>query len=308
MSKTLKIIIITILSAILFALLAWALNTLLLPLLPIQWQNSLYTYGAALITTVAVVSGMVQISGFSLKDLVLPDKTSNKTQDQQTIINMNADQINWSGDIRQLGSEKTLLLNSPPDSRSSDNVEKLIREIQSSLYDDNSKLPYVLTLCKDLCDMVGLTTKYKSWLMVELTGNLDSIQSKYSKDDFTQWMNEWGTHRVIESYFKARYRSQETGEYNIDDLSLGKFIVPFSVAEISRTIMGAKQNKQQELYQLLRDVSPERFAEVKAQNFGFSVQTPNDLRMFIKVSDYEKILDDVRAMVLKLLEDVRRNN
>ena len=318
--KVNKVIFALIFSVLLFVILAFLSKYFLLPMLPEPWQNNLIWLGTATVGTIAILSGLAQLTGYSLKDLFSSPKPTlppSQTKDSQgeVILNVGAyGRIDRIGDILQSNSTKivvssTDVLGSPRSSKTA-NVENLIKDIQSALYEDNSRLPYVLTLCLDLCSQVNLSEKYDQWLKIELNGykNYQEFRGKFDNEiQFENWMQTWAPHRLIEPYVKFAYRS-ETGRPILDKLPLQKILVAFPVAEVARHIQNARDSNNTEFSLLLRQLSTEHFDELKGfvAQLSPQLEVSPDLQVFYTVSNLEQILNGVRSIVLSLLRDARQ--
>jgi hypothetical protein len=223
-------------------------------------------------------------------------------------------QVDWGGDVLQPGSTKTVIERvfplEGPGMTETIETEGLIKDIQSDLYSDNSRLPYVLTLCLDLCDRTGLTNEYGKWLRKELNGYRDyqRFRSEFDNEDqFTAWMERWAAHRMVEPYVKAATPSSGWGGYEIVNLPIRESFIPFSVAELARMVRGGSDGNQEFSMPLL-SLSRDYFAQLKdilAERHP-GTELPSDTRVFYNVSQLEQILDRVRNIVLSLLSDVRQ--
>ena len=221
-------------------------------------------------------------------------------------------QINWDGDILQKGSTKIVLnaKDDGSDKNKSKIKEQLISEIQRNLYDD-SKLSYVLTLCIDLCNLVGLSKKYGKWLGLELVDHIDieKFRTEFkSEEQFSSWWEKWASYRLVETYIKYGYRSAETGRYEIDTLPFKKIIIGYSVSEIINKIQDSKERQIVEISTLMRNLSEDYYSElltsIKKLPVEFEVQ--RDVEIHFKVSELLKIPSGIREKVLSLLNDVRQ--
>lgn len=300
---------------VLFVVSAVLAKYVLLPLLPTHWQKDLVWIGSAVLATIGILAGLAQLTGYSLKDLSGSETQPPLQQESTTgaiVLSGDMQAKIETGDIFQGGSTKIVVEQAdlPESSFKTDGVEKLIEDIQSSLYDDSSRLPYVLTLCLDLCERLGLSGEYGEWIRRELTGYKDYEgfhNSFNNEEEFEDWMQRWAAHRFVQPYIKFEYRSQESGRMVIDTLPLNELtIIVFPVDEINRTIQGARESGVQEIAYYLRDF--EREFE-KVQSTVASVKPganiPSDLQLFYKVSDLERTLDGTRGIVLLLLSKAR---
>jgi hypothetical protein len=67
--QALKVAAAVVVSLILLAILAVVIKAFLLPRLPTQWQSNFIWIGGTLLTTVALLAGLAQLTGYSLRDL-----------------------------------------------------------------------------------------------------------------------------------------------------------------------------------------------------------------------------------------------
>jgi hypothetical protein len=190
-------------------------------------------------------------------------------------------------------------------------VERLIQEIQSNLYDDD-KLPYVLTLCNDLCNLTGLSEKYGKWLRLELAdcADFDRFRDEFGDAEaFNTWMNQWAPYRMIQTHIKFQYRSAESGHNVIDSLPYRSLIVGYSIPELVKKIRSAQERHITELAVPLRNLSQDYYSELQsflAENPVAKLEMPRDVAVFFRVADLKKILVGIRKIVLSLLDDVRQ--
>jgi hypothetical protein len=299
----------------LFVLSAVLAKYVLLPLLPTHWQTDLAWIGSAVLATIGILAGLAELTGYSLKDFFGSETQPPLQQESTTgavVLSGDMQGKIETGDIFQDDSTKIVVEQaySPESLFKTDGVEKLIEDIQSSLYGDNSRLPYVLTLCLDLCERLALSGKYGEWIRRELTGYKDyeGFQNSFNnEDEFEDWMQRWATHRLVQPYIKFAYRSKESGRMVIDKLPLNEILIAFPVAEINRTIQGAREGGVQEIAYYLRDVDQRLFEKVQSTVAIVKpgVNIPSDLQLFYKVSDLERALDGIRGIVLLLLSEAR---
>ena len=188
-------------------------------------------------------------------------------------------------------------------------IDGLIRDIQVALY-DNERLPYVLTLCLDLCDRVGLCEKYGRWLRSELSGYRDyeELQNEFDdQEQFGAWIENWASHRLIRPYVKALDYSPERMSPEILPLPVNEMLIAFPVAQIARMIEDARDSNRQEFSYTLVSLGQQHFDRLKSvvDELSPGTQVPPDLQVFYTVSDLEQVLDGVRNTVLSLLSDAR---
>ena len=320
--KLFKVISLLIFAILLFVTLAYLSEYILLPMLPKPWQTDLVWLGSAIFGTIVILSGLAQFTGYSLKDIFssteeLPQ--SHQNQDSQNILNVGTHgKIGQIGDILQGNSTKIVIdsadmINNQKGGKVVD-VENLIRDVQSALYDDNSRLPYVLALALDLCDQTGLSEEYGKWLKMELSGyrnyeHYDDFQDEFDNEEqFEAWMDRWAKHRLIEPFVKVRYNSIEQRRFVVDTLPLSKIFLAIPVPEIARKIQAARDNGAEEFHLPLRDLGQDGFAAIEkyAASLSPGFKIPPDLPAFYTVSDLENILNGTRDIVLSLLSAARQ--
>lgn len=320
-TNSFKIVLLAILSIVVFATAAFLIRAFLIPLLPDPWQIELTWIAASILATVAILSGLAQFTGLSLRYLLSPRESAYQasqkeiTQGAVIVSESTGGKIEWTGDIIQDGSTKIVLsraeaLDTRPTTKPA-RADSLISDIQSTLYEDSSRLPYVLALCLDLCEPSGLSEEYDMWLRKELNGYDDyqGFQRSFeSENNFEEWMNKWADHRFVKSYLKMEYYSSERNRYEISTLPHTGIFVAFPVAQIARAIQGARERGDHEFSVLLLSLGQEHFDELQAfvDKLSPKVILPADLQVFYSVSGLEKVLDGVRNIVLSLLRDVRR--
>jgi len=173
MNTALKVAVVTVV-AILLLLLLWAVvQYLLIPAFSERWQVLLVWTGAVVLWIVSVISGIAQFTGYNLRELV----------------------------SSAAGQEKR-----PSTVVAKSDVDILINDIQRDLYGDDDKLPYVLTLCVDLCHHLDPSGDYVEWLKRELSGfeNREELTKVLggSDDKFDDWMKRWVSHRLVKTYVK----------------------------------------------------------------------------------------------------------
>lgn len=310
-----KAIAVAAFAIVLFVVSAVLAKYILLPLLPTHWQTDVVWIGSAILATIGVLAGLAELTGYSLKDF-FGSETQPPLQQESTTgaVALSGDMQGKieTGDILQGGGTKIVVkqADSPESSFKASDVEKLIEDIQSSLYGDNSRLPYVLTLCLDLCERLGLSGEYDEWIRKELTGYKDyeGFRNSFNNErEFEDWMQRWAAHRLVQPYIKFAYRSQESGRMVIDTLPLNELLIAFPVAEINRTIQGAREDGVQEIAHYLRDVDQREFEKVQSSVASVmpGANISSDLQVFYKVSDLERTLDGTRSIVLLLLSEAR---
>jgi hypothetical protein len=316
-----RIIVLLILELIIFSLLAILSRNYLLPLLPPNYRTELTWLGGSIISALFLVAALAQFTGLNVKDLFLASKPSSGAKiediiaDKGVVISVkDQGKVDWQGDILQSGSTKIVVdksnLEEGHTTTNKSSLEKFIHEIQSNLYGDISRLPYVLTLSIDLCTQLKLDNNYIKWLLLEL-GGLDDF--KKFKDEFSdnqpfeKWMEKWSAHRFVRTYIKFAYRSTETGRYEIDELKYKEFFIGFPVAKIVRDIQTAKRNETQEFSMELRQMGNDLLPELRKiiADTMPGTQISPEIRVYYNVSTLEKILDEIRKKIILMLNDAR---
>lgn len=316
---TFKIIISLIILIIVFLATSVLINSFLLPILPTILQSWVSTITGSFIVTITVFAGLSQITGITLKSIfsrVRPREKQdiNSLQGAITLDASYKGKIEWKGDILQGGSTK-IVLDQPKDIGSryrAETFEKLISAIQNSLHEDNSRLPYVLTVCMDLCALLEMT-EYEQWINIELNGFKDflAFQKSFRNDgEYIKWMKRFGDHRFIKTYLKASYFSIEKQQQVLDTLPHRDVFVTFPIAQVIRDIQRYRERGIPELSVPLRSLGKESIDEVQEiiNRLSPGMQVPHDLEVFSLVSSLEGILDGVRNNVSVLLQDARKHH
>ncbi|MCI0558414.1 MAG: hypothetical protein MN733_07955 [Nitrososphaera sp.] len=296
----------------------WAFSKYVQPILPASFNNDLVLLIAGLLGVAGLVAAFKD--AIELFSLLSHRNSGDETKTSSSSVITGPTQIGrgtlaWHGDVFQEGSTKiavnnSLELSGQPKSEVT-LIETLIRDIQKSLYGDDTQLPYVLTLSIDLCERIGLSDKYVTWLTKELTGyeDYDSFQRQFDNEElFEAWMENWAPYRLVRPYVKFQYLSQETGQLVIDKWRFVPFIIAHPIAEVVRKIHAARDRGVREFSMPLRNV-PEYYAQVVsfAAEAPIGLEIPPDLEVFHDVSDLEKILNGVRERILWLLRDARQH-
>lgn len=227
-------------------LLAILLKYFLAPHLPQQLQSTLIWLGGASILSLTILSGLAQLTGFSLKDFLFPEKRNERVQNSRNLegaIILNSESsgnINWTGNVFQDKSTKINVEHvdviDNHDKMRKNKIDSQIQEIQKNLYSENKLIPYILTLCLDLNDQLGMGTEYHNWINKELNGFED--YSEYVKkfdnvEELNAWMERWFSHRLINTYIKVSMASEHQKEDRIEELQYEKIFVAFPIAKLS---------------------------------------------------------------------------
>lgn len=279
-------------------------------------------FGSAVVVTVSILAGLVQITGISLKDFFNGDRTKGLSspkigsiEDGIIIYSDTNGKLNFQGDILQNSTKIVIDKANDIDlqnEKSWENIDRLIRDIQSTLYGEEKQLPYALTLCLDLCQQVDLTSKYGLWLRKELIGYID--HEKFQKDfpdeeSFDNWMRLWSEHRLVKTYIKIGYRSNETGQYKVDNLPFMHLLIGFPLADIIRKVEDGRNNQVEEYTIPVKTLGQGIFEKLNhdiAKYFPkVDVDVPDELLAFYKPEELNKIVNGVRNLVLSLLSESR---
>jgi len=313
-AKVVRIITVT---AIVLAVVLWILTV-------IGWLMTEPGFEPVNVFVSAILSSLIAVLGWLRARSVrvesppassLPEDSEMGDQIGVVIRAETAGKIDWGGDVLQDDSTKVVIervaVLEDQSISATGNVEKLINDIQPALYGDDSRLPYVLTLCLDLCERVGLSSKYETWLRKELNGfgNYQGFQGEFEDEhSFEAWMQEWASHRLLETYIKVWNRPPGRARGKTWDFPYEKVFVVYSVAEIARMIQIKKESGEQEFSISLLSLGTERFADLRASVAEMlpEAEIPPDLQVFFNISGLEKCLNGVRDKVLSLLSEVRR--
>jgi hypothetical protein len=322
MNRAIKPIIASLITITIFVLLAYLSKLFLLPKLPSVLQNNLFWLGATAGATLMILAAIAQLTGISVKDLFTSESPQKSQQAIQENVSGNIisnvspqENLNMIGDILQ-SSKKVVVEHANvvnvQDGHSAEGVDKLIRDIQASLYGDDKQLPYALTLCLDLCQQLGLLSKYELWIRKELNGydNHEGFQKSFPNEQaFGEWMQQYADHRVVKTYVKFSYKSRKTGQMNIDNLPFESLLIGFPVAEIIRKLEEIRNNPNQEFEISLKALGQGILDNLKSRIKKFpppkEITVPEDLIAYYKSSDLERLLNGIRNLVLSLLTEAR---
>lgn len=183
------VFVITLVFILLFAGGIYLINYLLYPRLLDVWKTYLISFASSLGISLALLSSLAQITGYSIKEMFsnLPSGNSGKQDDF----------------IQRSKKRKTTSVHS-------DEIIKIMDELQASLYSDNNKLPMVLTKCLALAELTNLSQADKEWVSRELNGYqylfYQDREVKYLKDGVDALAN----HRLIEPHIKMQFFDAET--------------------------------------------------------------------------------------------------
>ncbi len=162
-----------------------------------------------------------------------------------------AGEVNWDGDYFPGGNKYVIshpTAQEDTDSIKLSTIEKLIDNIQSVLYVDNSRLPYALSLCVDLCNRVGLSNRYGLWLWRELNGyrDLQIFRDEFGDEhEFDEWMDEWASYRMVRPYIQAINFKPENRQYQRSTFPINETFITFTIEELVRIIEDTKKSDLQ---------------------------------------------------------------
>jgi hypothetical protein len=188
-------------------------------------------------------------------------------------------------------------------------IENLIDKIQASLYGNDSQLAYVLTLASDLCNLIN-ATQYKTWIEKELHGyeNYQRFLDDFdSEEAFAAWMDEWGSHRMIRAYVEI-YSRDDDGHNKINEFPYSEVLIAFPISELVSNIQSARSVHVDRVSRPIADLGAEKYVEFVSfmAEHNIPVRASGNTAVYFKVSDLERILVRVRAIVLKLLNEARK--
>jgi len=85
MRKSRKSILIPLIAIVLIlSIIAFLIKVFLLPLLPERFQNGVFLYVSVLVVTIALLAGLAEITGYSLRDFSFHKRTKLPTKDKDT--------------------------------------------------------------------------------------------------------------------------------------------------------------------------------------------------------------------------------
>ncbi len=306
--SVIKVFIVTMVVVIVFSLLAVLTKWLLIPRLPKEWQSDTVWIISTLITSITVLASIAQFSGFSLKDF-FSKSTDNASSAQKikgsVVFKSDNGDIDFKGDILQDKSTKIVIERATVVAglEKGDNLGNLTRDIRANLYKDNNLLPYVLTLCLELCERKAISDSFREWIERELNGydEYEKFKATFKHEEqFEKWMKKWASHRHIESYIKASFPSKDKRYLEIRGIPYGEMFVAFPIAQIVRMLNDTKENVEFSIQ--LDTLGKERIHDLRNYFAKYSgVDIPPDLLIFYRATELEKVLNGVREKVLNLL-------
>lgn len=254
----------TILILLLFAL--WAIvQFILLPRISTAWQSILLVGAAALLSIATLLAAIVQLTGYSLRDF-------------------------------RLGP--------PSPTSSADEISRLVSAIRSSLYADDSSLLGVLSQVLELCDRCDLHDE-RLWIRKELAGfgGYEQLEAELGSTEAVEsWMKAWASHRLVNTYFRVGFTS-ERGSYEVDEWPYEQIFVAVPVQSIIDDIRTAKANHVDELSVRLVRLDRDRLHDLRTRlaQTAPGIEAPQDLQLYTRRAEYEKMLFGVRDRVSQLL-------
>lgn len=281
------VLLVALLFLIIFTCGIYLIDYLLYPRMLDVWKTYLISITGSLGISLAILSGLAQITGYSIKDLFSPPIPSNQENEDNTMMEVKK-------------QTRTTI--------HSDEIKNIIDEVQSILYSDNQKMPVVLTKCLILAELVNLHQEDKEWLSRELNG-YQYLTEQYSESKYLRDGVELSaSHRIIEPYIKMQYVDAETHLPEIMTLPVQKVFISYPISQIIEEIRSAKENNQPEIFYSLAKL--DKHALLQVRNFFSEYfrqpQSSRDLVAYIRVSDYEGIVNKVRLKVLDLLTQARK--
>jgi hypothetical protein len=254
------------------------------------------------------------IAGPEVSDNIALQLLASIEPDVAIVLTAEADgEVHWTGDILHDSTKVVVGSLMPLDTQQATRqftLRKLIGDIQSELYGDNRRLPYVLALCLDICERTGLSDEYAKWVNRELKGYEDysPLSDEFKNEqEFEDWMHKWASHRRVRTHIKAQRRSTQTMRLETHEIAFDPILVAMSVAQIARDLEAARDSGTREFSVPLVHLGQAHFAKLQsfvAEMFPGNV-VPSDVRVYYKVSELDRVLDGVRNIVLSLLKDAR---
>lgn len=267
--KYLRVFLVAVVILIMSVVVVVFWNYVIVPKLDEKLQSIIQTIGNTFIILVGVFASIANFTGLNVKEFLFPSEHNYKKDEAVQ------------------------------------NAEKLLDEIQADLYGDNAQLPRVLALCIDLCDRVGLNDEYGEWLSRELNGypNVNEFRQRFpTHEEYEEWMDRWAIHRQVDLYMKVQNGPVASGRVEFRNRPLGRVFTIYPVSNIITILQDAGRQRMQEMSILMRDVDPEFMDQARAAG----VQVDYDMRVFMNLSEYERILNTVRENILALLSRARQ--
>lgn len=155
-------------------------------------------------------------------------------------------------------------------------------------------MPYILLQCLELANKIG-STKSAEWIMMELKGYPTEGQPEII--DVRDEAYESAQYRVVQTFFRIAFGSP----LQIDEWSYRPFFYSKPVSQIIRTIRSAQSEGVNEVSSIISISDYEDLSELAAKVGSLP---GGKLRLFIRLSELEGILDGLRARIATFLQQV----
>lgn len=181
-------------------------------------------------------------------------------------------------------------------------VQQAIKRIQDDLYGTNDLLLGVLVSCRELSDLASLPEDYSDWLNLELTGYPAGIP-----DERVEWMNRWGSHRLVPGYVEVWNRDPQTKRQVTLQLSTSPLFFSQPIGEILRILDKTLSSDSARFETLLAGYGAGFVHELELSlaQAGFAPRVLPDAKLYFSSAALQRILDGVRTRVVWLLDEVR---
>jgi len=189
-----------------------------------------------------------------------------------------------------------------PTSGESTSIQILTQRIQDDLHGANDRLPRVLLLCQELCNLASLPGDYSEWLNLELTGYPAAVP-----DERVEWISKWGSHRLVPGYVEVWNRDPQTGQKRTVQLNTRSLFFRQTIDETIRILDKALSNENDRFETLLAGYGAGFVHELESSlaQAGFAPRILSDAKLYFSSAALQRILDGVRARVVWLLDEVR---
>jgi hypothetical protein len=181
-------------------------------------------------------------------------------------------------------------------------VQQAIQRIQDDLYGTNDRLLGVLVSCRELSDLASLPGDYSEWLNLELTGYPTAVP-----DERVEWMNKWGSHRLVPGYVEVWNRDPQTRRLMTVQLSTNPLFFRQPLGEILRILDKAlsSDNARFETPLAGYEAGFVHELELSLAQAGFALRVLPDAKLYFGSVALQRILDGVRIRVVWLVDEVR---
>lgn len=189
-----------------------------------------------------------------------------------------------------------------PTSSESTSIQILTQTIQDDLHGMNDRLPRVLLLCQELCNLASLPGDFSDWLNLELTGYPAEIP-----DESVEWMNKWGSHRLVPGYVEVWNRDPQTKRQMTLQLSTSPLFFSQPIGEILRILDKTLSSDSARFETLLAGYGAGFVHELELSlaQAGFAPRVLPDAKLYFGSAALQRVLDGVRTRVVWLLDEVR---